>query len=339
MIARKNIAAMGRRVFILQSILSCSKPVPSRSYFTARSVPFRLRAFRPYPSAWAALATFATSANTESSSSSSLADGDDWHPILPYQDGSHKSAKILVRDDDPLFSKDAFGTRLDATISACRTLGKQSVWVDVPMSKGSLLEDCHKAGLRFHHAEGEVASLCLWLNDMTPSKIPTFATHRMGVGAMVVNAHQEILCVREMGKNYLPWKVPGGLAELGEDIADAVVREVLEETGIACSFVSILAFRHTHQLQFGRSDLFFMCRLEVDAADDEIIPEPSPQPGEIDKAAWIPLEEFKNMVRDGRHPMMEHLLRVFEDGKDIHKTIVNSIVPGRKPAPIYYTKL
>lgn len=164
---------------------------------------------------------------------------------------------------------------------------------------------------------------------------------------MVVNSRNEILCVRELRKNYFPWKVPGGLSELGEDIDEAAVREVLEETGVPCRFQSILAFRHTHNLQFGRSDLYFMCRLEpMEDTDEEgnaVIPEPVPEVEEIECAAWVPLQEFKDMVQgkgnDGKtHPIMQHFLQVFEGDLDMEKTVVTSIVPGRRPSPIYYTK-
>ena len=83
-----------------------------------------------------------------------------------------------------------------------------------------------------------------------------------GVGAVVVNSRDEILCVRELRMNYMPWKVPGGLSELGESISDAAEREVLEETGVPTKFHSILSFRHAHGLANGRSDLYFVCPIK-----------------------------------------------------------------------------
>jgi ADP-ribose pyrophosphatase YjhB (NUDIX family) len=72
----------------------------------------------------------------------------------------------------------------------------------------------------------------------------------------VVNSRNEILCVRELRSNYRKWKIPGGLAELGEQLDEAAIREVLEETGVPCSFMSVLGVRHTHGMQFGRSVRF-----------------------------------------------------------------------------------
>lgn len=145
----------------------------------------------------------------------------------------------------------------------------------------------------------------------------------------------------------MPWKMPGGLAELGEQLDEAAVREVLEETGVPCRFLSVLCVRHSHGIQFGRSDLYFVCRLEpIEEVDEEgnvVIPKPVPQANEIESVAWVPLEEYKSMVNapDG-HPMMKHIMQLYgQDGmdNDIQKTVVNSIIPGRNPSPIYHTPL
>jgi ADP-ribose pyrophosphatase YjhB (NUDIX family) len=170
------------------------------------------------------------------------------------------------------------------------------------------------------------------------NKIPEYATHQLGVGAIVINSRDEILCVRELRNNYRPWKIPGGLSELGENIDAAAVREVKEETGIDCRFKSILAFRHTHGLQFGRSDLYFVCRLEP--VEDEGIPEPVAQENEIAAVAWVPLQEYKDMINgENGHPMMQKMMELHDQDwklNDIQRTVVNSIVPGRKPSPIYH---
>ena len=155
---------------------------------------------------------------------------------------------------------------------------------------------------------------------------------------MVVNNQNEILCVRELRNNYRPWKIPGGLANIGEELSDAAIREVYEETGIRCTFQSILGFRHSHQRQYGKSDLYFVCRLipcpeeyrwignggggdgdsnsNTDTGEgvgegEYKIKDPIADPGEIAAAAWVPLDEFRQMVfpssggEAAGHPMMQ----------------------------------
>ena len=54
-------------------------------------------------------------------------------------------------------------------------------------------------------------------------------THIIAVGGIVINANDEILLVKH---NRQGWVFPGGIVEVGENVTDAVKREVMEETGV-----------------------------------------------------------------------------------------------------------
>ena len=54
-------------------------------------------------------------------------------------------------------------------------------------------------------------------------------THIVSVAGVVVNEKNEILMART---NDAGWVFPGGIVENGENIIDAVKREIIEETGI-----------------------------------------------------------------------------------------------------------
>ncbi len=140
--------------------------------------------------------------------------------------------------------------------------------------------------------------------------------------------------------------------ELGEELDEAVVREVWEETGVRTRFRSVLGVRHTHGVQFGRSDLYFVCRLEPvleeGGGDGECnLPTPIAQEGEIEKAAWVDLDEYRDMVNheeEGRgHPMMSQIMKIVDqkdwEERDIQRTLVESVVPGRRASPVYHAAI
>ncbi len=52
------------------------------------------------------------------------------------------------------------------------------------------------------------------------------------VGAVAVEAEQLLLIRRATEPGAGAWSLPGGRVEMGETLAEAVVREVLEETGL-----------------------------------------------------------------------------------------------------------
>ncbi|KAL6999120.1 nudix (nucleoside diphosphate linked moiety X)-type motif 2, variant 2 [Sarracenia purpurea var. burkii] len=118
-------------------------------------------------------------------------------------------------------------------------------------------------GFWYHHAEPHYLMLVYWIPE-TVNTIPANATHRVGVGAIVMNDKRELLVVQEKSGKFQgtgAWKIPTGVVDEGEDISAAAVREVKEETGINTEFVEILAFRQIHKSFFGKSDLFFLCML------------------------------------------------------------------------------
>jgi ADP-ribose pyrophosphatase YjhB (NUDIX family) len=280
----------------------------------------------------------------------SMGDGNDenqiWEELLPFSDSSHNSANISIPlkldDNDVHFHPITFSKLLGNTITALRDMNKSSVWVEVPMSRARLIEDMQEHGFKFHHAEGTMAKLNLWLRQEIPSKVPEYATHHLGVGAVVINSRDEILCIRELRQNFMPYKIPTGLSERGESIAEAAEREVLEETGIRAKFDSILSFRQTHGMAHDRSDIFFVCLLNP-VEEKGKIPIPVPQACEIAEAKWLSLSEYRDMidgVDDGKgHPMMSFVMNhIFDQGHHIDHQEVRSVVPGRQPTRMYFPK-
>lgn len=97
------------------------------------------------------------------------------------------------------------------------------------------------------------------------------------------------------------WKIPTGLVDAKEDLHVASCREVLEETGIETEFLGLLCFRHAHDFQFGKSDLFFVCLLKP--LTKTIVKQES----EIEASEWIDLDVYMNQNLFSSSPVYSRL--------------------------------
>jgi len=189
--------------------------------------------------------------------------------------------------------------------------------------------------------------LTQWLPE-TENKLPPNASHQVGVGAFVFDrASGRVLVVQERSgplKGKGVWKIPTGLVQQGEDITEAAVREVHEETGVRtryapqrsrvlgrlcnsfesdwqlwpcrvsftmleqlfCRFKAVLAMRQAHGLAFGKSDMFFVVALEPEgwAEQQELVI----QEDEIEAATWLPLQEYATSPFTQSRPLLKKIM-------------------------------
>nr|ACU24515.1 unknown [Glycine max] len=194
---------------------------------------------------------------------------------------------VVVEVQDPMDST-LFSSILQASIYKWSQQGKKGVWIKLPIQHSNLVDPAVKAGFRYHHAEPDYLMLVRWIPD-TPDTLPANASHRVGVGAFVINNNKEVLVVQETGGKFRGtgvWKMPTGAVNEGEDLCEAAIREVKEETGIETKFVEVLAFRQSHKSFFEKSDLFFVCMLQPQSFDIQN------QASEIEAAKWMPVEDY-----------------------------------------------
>lgn len=175
----------------------------------------------------------------------------------------------------------AFTHALRDSLKTWRAESRSAVWLYLPIEFAGLAElaSTSEFNFKYHHAENGQAVLTLWLRDTQQSKIPLFATHQMGVAGVVYREDKkQLLLVKDKAARLAKfWKLPGGAADLGENLQETAVREVFEETGIKAEFRSMIAMRqqHNYPTAHGRSDLYVICRLEpksfeINKCHDEI---------------------------------------------------------------------
>ena len=103
------------------------------------------------------------------------------------------------------------------------------------------------------------------------------------MGAIAVHAGQLLLVRRGHGPAAGEWSIPGGRVEGGETLAEAVVRELAEETG-----VEGVCDRLVGWVERIAEDFHFVI---LDFAVTILDPGELRPGGDASEAAWVPLED------------------------------------------------
>jgi 8-oxo-dGTP pyrophosphatase MutT (NUDIX family) len=173
---------------------------------------------------------------------------------------------------------DVFLQQLSALLSHAKLQKKSVIWLTLPIDLAHLIAVATTHGFTFHNCLSTEVTLVF--KSQPEDFVPFVPTHSLGAGGLVQNLQGEILVIRERGAT--TYKLPGGHIELGEKIEDAVIREVLEETGIKTEFCTILGMASTHPYRFGKSNIYIVCKLiplstQINIQDTH----------EIDDAKWV----------------------------------------------------
>ncbi|KAG5228582.1 nudix hydrolase [Salix suchowensis] len=255
--------------------------------------------------------------------------------LLKAVEDSYGGVKVDV--EEPMDS-DVYVPLLRASMSQWRQQGVKGVWIKLPIKLANLVEPTVKEGFRYHHAESDYLMLVYWIPE-TPDTLPANASHTVGIGAFVMNDNREVLVVQEKNGAFRDkdvWKFPTGVANQGEDIWTAAIREVKEETDIDTEFVEILAFSQTHMKFCGKSDLFFVCMLRPLSLDI------NKQDSEIKAAQWMPTEEYMAQPYINKHESFKNVAKICSSKSRNHYSglcSVPTMSSSGKKSYTYFNKL
>lgn len=122
--------------------------------------------------------------------------------------------------------------------------------------------------------------------------------YRLAVGIWLVDSQNRIfLTKRSMEKSYAPgkWENPAGHVQAGETPEHAVLRELLEETGVAVTPGQLILLGASRTWPYLGRD--YGARLDVDVKDVVF------QEGETCDAKWVSFPEFVQMAEAGEFPL------------------------------------
>ena len=192
---------------------------------------------------------------------------------------------IIETESIPLCISD-FSNSLQTLLETSQKEKKALLWLDLTSKLHEHISVALSLGFEFHNCEAQRVTLTYQATKN--SYIPVPPTHTIGVGAVVINANNEILLVRDrIHTSHSIYKFPGGMLEHAQSLEEGVVREVWEETGVRAKLIKMVSLLNAHPYRFNKSNMYIVFQLEAESLEINVI-----DTHEIEKAFWMPLEEF-----------------------------------------------
>ena len=244
----------------------------------------------------------------------------------------NKYGGLFIGFEDLPENSDLFASLLQDSLREWAEHGIKLVWLGIPSARAELVPIATATGFAFHHCTRELLMLTRRLDP--DAVVPPFASRTIGAGAVVISAAQQVLTVLERYElNVRPqyWKLPGGMIEPGEYLADGIVREVREETGIEAQFDGILGLRHHHRGQFGTSNIYFICKLTP--LSEKITLDTS----ELAKATWMSVQDYLNNTEVG--PLNKQAVKAALTGTPLPSIKIDGYMDEPSAYEVFFTDM
>ena len=196
---------------------------------------------------------------------------------------------VIIEPSALQANPDEFDGMLAHSLEAWKQADYRVAWLQVPIECSQLIPIAVNHGFTFHHSEQDYLMMTHQLEE--GAFVPAHASHYIGAGGVTINDQRELLVVSERyhrQKNDGPprYKLPGGALHAGEHLVEGVIREVKEETGVDTEFDALVCFRHWHGYRYGKSDIYFVCRMHPVSRESSI------QVEEIAESLWMPVDDY-----------------------------------------------
>ncbi|MBB5938795.1 NUDIX domain-containing protein [Streptomyces zagrosensis] len=136
---------------------------------------------------------------------------------------------------------------------------------------------------------------------------------RLGCVALLVDAQERILLVKPTYKPH--WQLPGGAAHKGEEISQAVQREVLEETGIIRKFTHYVAADQVMASKTSAEGINFVAVADELTADEIVnLAVPAAASKEISDIRMVSRDDMGDLVIPGQERRIRAAFRTLQAG-------------------------
>lgn len=115
----------------------------------------------------------------------------------------------------------------------------------------------------------------------------------VAVSAVTLRDRELLLVRRGRGVAQGEWSLPGGRVEFGEDLREAVVREVAEETRLEVIVERFLGWAERIDVDADPPYHYVILDFLVDVLDPTVDPVPGDDAAEVD---WVPLEDLEELT-------------------------------------------
>ncbi len=218
-------------------------------------------------------------------------------------------------------SRDEFEKELVNIISEQND--RNLLWITLPIIKSSYIPLLTRYDFFFFDCT--VTSITLVKKLTVDPAMPTATNHTVGVGAYVMDQN-EILVVKD--RIFKSFKLPGGYIENNENISQALIREVFEETGIKVKPESIVTIGHFSPGQFNESNMYIVCKAKPLSKEINIIDRM-----EIIEAKWVNIDEYLNC--EEVHAFNKKIVEAAMQKEGIKMEVDDSVLPVNKQYELF----